>query len=149
MQHFPKELLLEITISNFGSVHQKTPANYVFTSPITQSYCSLFLKVNSKHKFKRKNTRERENKFLESTWHKAQSALSLWAPSGEECPFTLESHELAQLITLHHLLNAFSTECILQSLSYMQRDWSKKIKGILEYQNFLAPCSVTLEKRFR
>lgn len=148
MQHFPKELLLEITISNFGSVHQKTPANYVFTSPITQSYCSLFLKVNSKHKFKRKNTRERENKFLESTWHKAQSALSLWAPSGEECPFTLESHELAQLITLHHLLNAFSMYSSELKL-HAKRLKQKKIKGILEYQSFSAPRSVTLEKRFR
>lgn len=92
MQHFPKGLLLEITVSNFGSVHLKTlyyPDNYVFTSLIRQSYCSLLLKVNSKHKFKRKSTRERE-KLLESMWQEAQSALSLSAPSCEGTSFHFE-----------------------------------------------------------
>lgn len=67
MQRFPKGLLLEITTSNFGSVNQKTPYlsdNYTFTCCIKQSYCSLPVKVNSKHKFKRKRKGERKGKQI-------------------------------------------------------------------------------------
>lgn len=108
MQHFPKGLLLEITISNFGSVHQKTPDNYVFTSPIRQSYCYLLLKVNSKHKFKRKSTRKGKTNSQRAHGRRPRVLCHSWLPLARQCPFTLQSHELSQLITLHHLLNAFS-----------------------------------------